>query len=158
GHVHVATVAARSVTVIGVTDEGVARAVAQPSSDWWRPTRSLATWLTGLLVFQAVSSVALAVVDDGDAWVRVHDALKLQTGDVAQRQLSNALQDVQPWFSIYGWISTGVLVFAILWTYRSTRNARAAGRVGARWTPGWTIAGWLVPILNLLLPYQAWSD
>jgi hypothetical protein len=141
-----------------VAHEWAPRAAARPVTDSWRPTRSLGAWLIAALTVEAVASIVLAVVDTGHAWVRLHDALRVGSGDVASRQLSHSLDDIQPWTSIYGWVSVAVLVLSIVWTFRSTRNARAAGRTGARWTPGWTIAGWLVPFLNIVLPYQAWSD
>ena len=126
--------------------------------DLWRPTAGVGTWLMGLLVLQAVGYVLLAVIDDGSAWVKLHDALHLDTGGSSSRQLEHALDKVQPWTSVVGWVSIGVLVLSIVWTYRSTVNARAAERTGLRWSPGWTIAGWLVPFLNFIVPYQAWSD
>jgi Domain of unknown function (DUF4328)/Protein of unknown function (DUF2510) len=145
-------------TVAAVADEWAPQATLQPSSDWWRPTRGLTTALVVALMVQAACSIGLAVVDDGTAWVRLHDALRNGFDQADSQRLSHALDGIQPWNSVFGWASVVVLVLAIVWTYRSTANARAAGRVGARWTPGWTIAGWLVPVLNLVVPYQAWSD
>jgi hypothetical protein len=141
-----------------VVDEWAPRASVEPSTDHWRPTRSLGSWLVGALAVEAVVSAVLAGVDDGSAWVRMHDAIQASSSDVASRQLSHALDDIQPWSSIFGWVSLAVIVLSIVWTFRSTHNTRAAGRTGARWSPGWTIAGWLVPFLNLVVPYQAWSD
>ena len=109
------------------------------------------------LAAQAALNAVLAVVDDGDAWVRLHDALDVNN-NVSNSRVSHALDGIQPWSSIFGYLSIAVLVLLIIWTFRSTSNARAAGRTGARWSPGWTIAGWLVPFLNFFIPYQAWSD
>jgi hypothetical protein len=126
--------------------------------DLWRPTAGLGTWLIGTLAMQAIGYVLLAAIDDGTAWVKLHHALSVDGGQASTRELEHALDKVQPWTSVVGWVSIGVLVLSIVWTYRSTVNARAAGVTGLRWSPGWTIAGWLVPFLNFVVPYQVWSD
>jgi len=57
--------------VAGVADERVTREVATPSADWWRPTRTLTTWLTGLFAIQAISQLAnVFAVDNAEVYVR----------------------------------------------------------------------------------------
>ena len=140
-----------------VGDEVVAGTTVGVSAEWWRPTRALSFWLCGLLVLQAVLNAVLAGIDDGAAWIRLHDALSV-SGNVSSTRASHALDDIQPWTSITGWVSAAVLVLLIVWAFRSAHNALAAGRTGARQSPGWVIAGWLVPLVNLVVPYQVMSD
>src|SRR5947209_5148729 len=49
------------------------------------------------------------------------------------------------------------LVAVIMWTMRAVNVARNL-RYPAKRTPGWAVAGWLVPIVNLWFPYQAVRD
>lgn len=53
------------------------------------------------------------------------------------------------------WLLT-VVVF-IVWMWIATRNARNAG-ARVRHAPGWALAGWVVPILNLWRPKQMIDD
>jgi hypothetical protein len=49
------------------------------------------------------------------------------------------------------------LVGVIMWTYRAVALARNLGYPMTH-TPGWAIAGWLVPIVNFWFPYQVVRD
>ena len=49
--------------------------------------------------------------------------------------------------------SIGGLVMVIVATFRLAKNHQALGRPGTRWTPGWAIAGWLIPLANSVIPY-----
>jgi hypothetical protein len=129
---------------------------------FWKPTSTLGRWLCGLLVVQAVLSVLLALVNEAKGWVEVNaalDTLNSTNSNAVNDRVSRAFQDAgAPWLQLVGYATTAVLVFFVIWTYRSAVNAQALRRIGARQSPGWTIAGWLVPILNWVLPYQAVSD
>jgi hypothetical protein len=149
-------------TVTGVGDEVVARAVAEPSADWWRPTRVLATWLTWLLAAVALGQLALVFVDSATPWLRMHrafDAL-LDNRDATARRLFEHASDGtnQTVTQVLGYVILAVTVLLIIWSWRSAHNARALGRVGARLSPGWTIAAWLIPLASLVLPYLVVSD
>ena len=50
-----------------------------------------------------------------------------------------------------------VVVFGC-WIVRANRNVRASGAKGLRFTPGWAVGYFFVPILNLWKPYQAMMD
>jgi hypothetical protein len=49
------------------------------------------------------------------------------------------------------------LVFVCIWTFRATKNARALGLRTAL-SPGWTVAGWLIPLANYVMPYLTVRD
>jgi len=146
----------------GVTDEVVARAVAEPTPDWWRPTRALATWLTWLLAAQAVGQLALVFVDSATPWLRMHrafDALFDHRNNTAQRLFEHASDGTnQAVTQVLAYVTLAVTVLLIIWSWRSAHNARALGRVGARLSPGWAIAAWIIPLASLVLPYIVVSD
>jgi hypothetical protein len=56
-------------------------------------------------------------------------------------------------------VTAGVL---IAWQWRIAKNAESLGRIGARWTPGWSIGGWFIPFANFVIPYtimqELWSS
>jgi hypothetical protein len=53
-------------------------------------------------------------------------------------------------------VITGVAF--IVWTFRAAKNNAALGRAGARFGPGWAIAGWVIPIANLVIPVLIIQD
>src|SRR5262249_2521181 len=124
-----------------VAQEGIARAV--PTADWWRPTRSLATWLTWLFGVQAVAQLANVVAaDNAEAYVRWHrafDALLDGRNAAAQRILDHNQAESSPWTSVLSVVTIAALVLHIIWAWRSAHNAQALGRTGARLGPGWAI-------------------
>jgi Domain of unknown function (DUF4328)/Protein of unknown function (DUF2510) len=133
-----------------------------PTPDWWRPTRSLATWLTGLFAVEAVLRlVNVFTVDNADVYVRWHDAFDaLLDGRnaTAQRIFDDNPTASGGWSSVAGMLGIATLVLLIVWTWRSAHNARALGRTGARLAPGWAIGAWFVPLANVVLVYILVSD
>ena len=93
----------------GVADEWAPRATVQPSADWWRPTRSLANWLTWLFAVQAVAQLAnVFAVDNAEIYVRWHrafDALLDGRNDAAQRILDRNQAEGSPWGSVLTFVA-----------------------------------------------------
>jgi len=46
------------------------------------------------------------------------------------------------------------IVVFLMWLYRARRNLPSLGVIDARWSPGWAIGWWFVPIMALFRPYQ----
>lgn len=46
------------------------------------------------------------------------------------------------------------MIVFLMWLYRARRNLPALGVADARWSPGWSIAWWFIPIMSLFRPYQ----
>lgn len=44
-------------------------------------------------------------------------------------------------------------VAALLWLYRASANARALGATDLMGSPAWTVAGFFIPLANLVMPY-----
>ncbi|WFE24961.1 DUF4328 domain-containing protein [Solwaraspora sp. WMMD791] len=58
----------------------------------------------------------------------------------------------------FGLLTAALIVAAcvpmIMWTYRVRSNLDAFPGAGATMSRGWAIAGWLVPVANLFVPYR----
>jgi hypothetical protein len=76
------------------------------------------------------------------------------TGDLS----SDVVFFSDPWLASLLAISilVGILEFILflLWYYRNHRNLGALGASELRFTPGWAVVWWFIPILNLWKPYQ----
>src|SRR5262249_27369014 len=46
------------------------------------------------------------------------------------------------------------MIVFLMWLYRARSNLPALGVADARWSPGWAIAWWFIPIMSLFRPYQ----
>jgi hypothetical protein len=57
-------------------------------------------------------------------------------------------------FSVY----LGIVVSFLMWFHRAYRNLPALGAAGLKYTPGWTIGAWFVPIMNLGRPFQIMKE
>jgi hypothetical protein len=58
---------------------------------------------------------------------------------------------------VAGLASIAVLIFLAVWGNHITTTARTLG-LRTTHSPGWAVAGWLVPIINLWFPYQVVRD
>jgi hypothetical protein len=55
--------------------------------------------------------------------------------------------------TIYALVSIPTIVMWLVWQARSQRNLSALGSTGLRFSPGWAVGWWFVPVANLALPY-----
>lgn len=55
----------------------------------------------------------------------------------------------------------GAAIAVPMWMHRVYRNMPALGEQGMRWSPGWAVGGWFIPIANFVIPYrvlrEVWS-
>jgi len=45
-------------------------------------------------------------------------------------------------------------VVFLMWLFRARKNLPALGISAVRWSPGWSMAWWFIPIMSLFRPYQ----
>jgi hypothetical protein len=97
-----------------------------------------------------ISAVLLAV-DQG---------VRLAFGNAVDRALTQVVSaedaaKLQVYTLVTGLLIVAFLVAAvafILWLYNAYRNVEAWRMQGLRWSKGWTIGGWFVPVGNLFIP------
>jgi hypothetical protein len=123
----------------------------------WRSLKGLTTALTVFLVLAAVGAVfgivayamrisALSdIIDHGLSFSRIN------TTDDADDLVGAAA-------GILLFVSFVILVLIIIWSFRASKNNEALGRMYPRLKPGWAIAGWLIPLANLVLPLLVLQD
>jgi hypothetical protein len=68
-------------------------------------------------------------------------------------------------YSLFDWLVdcsiAAFLVSAIIvlfWLYRAHANMREAAVVGLRFTPGWSVGWYFVPLANLVMPFLAMKE
>lgn len=109
---------------------------------------------TKALVVLLILGIITAVVTLGSAWLQY----ELLGRDYTEKEAdaNDSRQQVVGLAQTLLRLAT-VVVFG-MWIYRANNNVRALGARDLRYTPGWAVGWFFVPILNLWKPYQAMSD
>jgi len=129
------------------------------------PYRSAAGMALAVVVLLALNiPAAIAVVWADMSQLEMIDAARSKNGDrlPSQREL-RAVQERTAsaglaWSAVYALTAAAWL----LWFHRMYANLPALGTEQPRSTPGWAVAVWFVPILNLFRPHdfaqEIWSE
>lgn len=63
---------------------------------------------------------------------------------------------------VIGLVQTLVLITAMIlvarWIYRANQNCRRLGAADMRFTPGWAVGWYFIPVLSMWKPYQAMKE
>ncbi len=112
----------------------------------YRPTSGLASTLGGLLVVAACTSLLGAIT-----------CLVLSSQLGTESALGTA-QVIQ--YSCIAMMPVALLtgVLLLVWEYRSYANLVAFGRDGLRFSPGWAVGSWFVPVAGVFLAKAAIND
>jgi hypothetical protein len=126
------------------------------SRDYRDPT-TLTKWVKGLLVLSLV--VDLVATLSGALEFALLRSISGGTAEGDIETLANANDARQMAIGIAqlaAYIVTGIVF--LVWIYRANRNARALGAQGMRFTPGWSVGWYFVPIMSLWRPFQAMRE
>lgn len=105
--------------------------------------------LTTLLWVPRISAAAFSVE---------HHAreISLRYAGINRNAYDNAYESTQ-------WIGDAVVGVVAMsafftWLYHANRSLRALGQGNLRFTPGWAVGGWFIPVLNLVRPFQILNE
>lgn len=127
-------------------------AVSLPPSPRW--AKNPAT-LTQFLCVMLWISLGVAIVSGSLS------AISVMTGSAAQVEIETlTLRDiVEILIGLLGLVVyiTTAIAFC-MWTHRANRNARALGAAQMKFTPGWAVGWYFIPIANLWKPRQVMRE
>jgi hypothetical protein len=115
--------------------------------------------LTRCLKLFLYLSTIMAVLSLGSELLQLNLLNEMQAGRTPPRdQLdSNDLRQ-----QIIGGVTFVIFVVLIViycvWVYRANYNARQLGATGMKFSPGWAVGWYFIPIANLWKPYQAMRE
>ena len=104
-----------------------------------------------------IAASALLAVALGNRIALVRDLKAGDFGDVLTRA-QDADDFVNASSVIFGLIQLVIVVLFIIWMFRAAKNNEALGRTGARFTPGWSIGAWFIPLANFVIPVLIIQD
>lgn len=117
----------------------------------WRSTTGLRTALTWLLASSLAATVAA-----GLALLHQSSALNDRNADYGEQHAANQLFGIAA--LVYLVVLAATAVVFIVWMWRSVKNNELLGRIRPRYTAGWSIGGWFIPIGNLWIPVRIMHD
>ena len=119
---------------------------APEQTDGFRDPTRLAKWTRGFLC----ASIASALLRAGS------DASSLLGGGGLEESADTGLRVIFWILTEPIWLITAVLV--LTWIHRANHNARQLGAADMRFTPGWAVGWYFVPIAWFWKPYQVMSE
>jgi hypothetical protein len=104
------------------------------------------------LLWISVMVACIALVDD------VAEFVQVQVGQLAPDQVANndPIQGVVGLLQLGLGIVTGIAF--LKWIYRAYKNIQGFGAEGLRFSPGWAVGYYFIPILSLIRPVQVMGE
>ncbi len=121
----------------------------------FRDLSGLATALKATLgVYMAIAAISLWL-----GWLEIELLQRAATGAVVS-QTEAAASDLGQTLlgGFYLLILVVTAVVFLRWTYLSSRNVRSLGADALKFTPGWAVGWYFIPIANLWKPYEALKE
>ncbi len=118
----------------------------------YRSNGQLVKWLTVLLVVDIAFYLLSAIFGWMEATVFAKFAVLEEFDDLGALAFYLAMGATG---LLYIPLSIFTIVLFCVWLYRANRNARALGATGMRFTPGWSVGWFFIPIMHWFRPYQA---
>ncbi len=117
------------------------------------------TGLVNVLKASLVLYILVAIVGLWPGWSEIQLLERIASGESVTEAEAAANDSRQ---AMLGGIFTLVfIVTAILfarWTYLSNKNAKALGASGMKFSPGWSVGWYFIPVFMLWKPYQALKE
>ena len=140
-------------TVVGFTPN---RTGSYGRPAYWRSLTGLRTALVVLFGASIASAIGVAVALSNRLDV-IHDLRGGFTFELARRaQDSDDAVSTAVAISTLVFVATAVVF--IIWQWRMAKNAELLGAQRPRFTPGWSIGAWFIPLANFVIPLLIFQD
>jgi hypothetical protein len=117
------------------------------------------TGLAQLVQLMFLISALVAVASIISEFMQANLLIKALHGKYVTMAQALANDDRQ---AIIGWITFGVYIISaiifLIWVYRANKNLHAFKNPTLRFSPGWAVGWWFVPIMSLFRPYQVVNE
>jgi hypothetical protein len=126
------------------------RAAEEPIS-----IRGLGVWVAAVLGLVAVGEVANLVVRQIYI-ARISDLIDGKI--VSYDHLDSAVKSQSIVGTVFGGVEIVAAILFLVWFYRAYRNLLRLGMPDPRFSLGWAVGGWFIPIFNLIRPKSIAND
>jgi len=116
--------------------------------------RTRARWVVGFLAVILLGNL----VSVGSSWLQIDLLERMKVGNfTADETHWNDLREGIIGVVLLG-VSIGAMIFFLMWFHRAHRNLRSLGVTDLRFSSGWAIGWWFIPIFSLFRPYQVMKE
>jgi len=112
--------------------------------------RTRALWVTAFLAVVLLGNFVSA----WSAWLQIDLLARIGEGDfTAGETVQNDTREALIGLVLFA-AAVGSLISLLMWFHRAHRNLPSLGTTALRFTPGWAVGWWFVPVFSLFRPYQ----
>jgi len=129
------------------------------NEEGFKNSDALTTWVLYMLYAQ----ILVAIVSIASGYLEYQLLIDFQNGvytsqeqAIADGEASDQRQGVVGILYLIVFVVSGFLI--LRWIHRANFNARQLGAENMKFTPGWSIGYYFIPILTLWKPYQAMKE
>lgn len=108
--------------------------------------------LTGTLMGFFIAAAAFAVLGSVLYFATWSSWLDFDEGNSGFRDIRGLEEAGDVLIGLVGLCSIVLTVLVIIWTYMSYNAAASRGAEGRRWSSGWAVGGWFIPIAFFVIP------
>ena len=77
---------------------------------------------------------------------------------VSSAEFDEALEGLEGISLLFLLVYIPTIVLFLMWIHRASRNLRPLGSNGQRFSPGWAVGWWFIPIMWFFRPYQVVAE
>jgi hypothetical protein len=126
------------------------------ASGVYRPGRTLAGWLVAILALAAAAGL-LGIVFRL-IYIGVLHRFEANPDSVPFAELKSNIDRVDASNTLVSLALLAVATVWLIWQFRVRTNMGALGATNLRYSPGWNIGLWFIPLANLVMPYLAMRE
>ena len=141
---------AREPRSMAVPTGGVPPPDTRQATGVFRDAHTLAMWVQGLLI--ATVALTLIIVP-----VQLHELSQLHAflrGAVTRDQVDQATSAGNGLGGLAALVGIALIVLWCMWQHRAQGNLSALGASGVRFTPGWAVGWWFIPVAWWAMPFN----
>ena len=136
-------------------DDAPGAGVAASSPILYRSPRTRAIW-TSVLLF--VTGITVAILMGMTLEVLDLQHQQETVGFVHVSKMAGAQENRDNAELFSSLVSVATAVAFLMWINRASKNLRPLGALGQRFSPGWAVGWWFVPIMFFIRPYQVTAE
>ena len=121
----------------------------------YKPIAALANWVQLAFIISAIIAVVSIISEFMQADLLI-GALHGKYFSMAQATANDDRE------ALIAWIALGIFIMSaiifLIWVYRANKNLHAFKTPVLRFSPGWAVGWWFIPLAWLFMPYQAMNE
>ncbi|MFI6102007.1 DUF4328 domain-containing protein [Lentzea sp. NPDC051213] len=125
------------------------------SNEAFRPVRGIGTAAIILIIITTAIDIVNTVLD----WTVGQVLVEYELGKASETAVTaaQAVLLMMLWVWLVAYVLAGITF--MVWMYWARLNSHAtASKHQHKWAPMWTIVGWLIPFVNLFVPFAVMQD